>query len=468
MQRDLLFCPFPRATVAIPLERVISVVEGGPVTPLPYTAASFEGLVEAIGQVMPQVDLGALLGLETGPGGILVVVSHLGGSLALRVPRVSAMASVDADAVVANAERGRQRHPLFLSEIDHHGQLCGIVDLDEVAATEQLDQPLPEGAVMLAAARDLQPAETRREDPHLVFLMVEVAGEKYAIRNHLVAEINLPNHLRAMPGAPDWMPGLIDLRGTPLAVVSVAALLGRGLPAAAAGAPVCLVSQAEPGLDIGLAVDRAVGLERVLPSSIHPMPQAMAGVESYFVLGADEIVGIVDVQALLAQVLPSLRDWTPQASVTAEAVDETAANFRHFLTLAVGDELFGLALDRIERIQASVRLSPLPATIRFFDGMADVGDAVVPVIDLDRQFEAPGQPPRLDRTPPCILVRIEGSLTGLLVDRVLSIVHVPAALLEPVINAQRLPISHVLRQDGRIVSILSIDRLLPTRTQAEW
>ena len=64
MQRDLLFCPFPHETVAIPLERVISVVEGGPVTPLPYTAASFEGLVEAIGQVMPQVDLGALLGLE--------------------------------------------------------------------------------------------------------------------------------------------------------------------------------------------------------------------------------------------------------------------------------------------------------------------------------------------------------------------------------------------------------------------
>ena len=94
MQRDLLFCPFPHETVAIPLERVISVVEGGPVTPLPYTAASFEGLVEAIGQVMPQVDLGALLGLETGPGGILVVVSHLGGSLALRVPRVSAMASI--------------------------------------------------------------------------------------------------------------------------------------------------------------------------------------------------------------------------------------------------------------------------------------------------------------------------------------------------------------------------------------
>ena len=182
MQRDLLFCPFPHETVAIPLERVISVVEGGPVTPLPYTAASFEGLVEAIGQVMPQVDLGALLGLETGPGGILVVVSHLGGSLALRVPRVSAMASVDVDDVVANADRGRERHALFLSEIEYHGRPCGIVDLDEVASAEQLNQPPPEGAVMLAVARERDPAPVNREDTHLVFLMIEIAGMRSAAR----------------------------------------------------------------------------------------------------------------------------------------------------------------------------------------------------------------------------------------------------------------------------------------------
>ena len=54
------------------------------------------------------------------------------------------------------------------------------------------------------------------------------------------------------------------------------------------------------------------------------------------------------------------------------------------LTLGVRDELFGLALDRIERIQASVRLSPLPESMTYFDGLADVGDAVVPVIDLDQ------------------------------------------------------------------------------------
>ena len=75
--------------------------------------------------------------------------------------------------------------------------------------------------------------------------------------------------------------------------------------------------------------------------------------------------------------------------------------------------------------------------------------------------------PPLDaaRTPPCILVRLEGSLTGLLVDRVLSIFHVPADALEPVVNGQRLPISHVLRQEDRIVSILSVDRLLPARPE---
>lgn len=462
-QRDLLCCNFSDGIVAVPLEQVVGVVEGGPVTPLPYTASSFEGLVEALGQVMPQVDLGALLGLDSTASGILVVVSHLGGSLALRVPKVSAMISVDGDKFAAAA---RDRNALYLAEFEQGGQLVSVLDLDMVAKAEELGGAVPEGAVMLAEASHRAPPAAPVDDIQLVFLMLEVDGEPYAIRNSDIAEINLPHHVRPMPKSPDWIGGLIDLRGRPVVVLSTAALLGRDAASATAGdtPQVCLIAEIEPGLEVALAVDRAVGLERLSPDDVHTMPQAMAGVESYFVRGADEIVGIIDPVALVTQILFTLRQWLPQNVAAPVTTGEIGGNYRRFLTLRVRDELFGMALDRIERIQAAVDLTPLPDTIAFFDGMADVGDTVVPVIDLNRQLDRSLSSLDGDRHPPCILTMLEGSLTGILVDQVLSILDVPSDSIEPVVNAPKLPISHIVPHGGRMISILSIDRLLPAQS----
>ena len=82
-QLHLLCCKSGDLTLAIPLDRVIGVVETGPLTPLPYSADAFEGLVDAIGQVMPRINLAKLLGCEQQDGKILVVVMDKGGSLAL-------------------------------------------------------------------------------------------------------------------------------------------------------------------------------------------------------------------------------------------------------------------------------------------------------------------------------------------------------------------------------------------------
>jgi chemotaxis signal transduction protein len=113
-----------------------------------------------------------------------------------------------------------------------------------------------------------------------------------------------------------------------------------------------------------------------------------------------------------------------------------------------------------------VQLTPLPSVISYFDGLADVGDAVVPVIDLRRQQGERLRPFDTSERPPCILTVLEGAVTGILVDQVLSIVDVPPERLEPVADAARLPISHVVTLDGQLIALLTIDRLLPRATKA--
>lgn len=98
-----------------------------------------------------------------------------------------------------------------------------------------------------------------------------------------------------------------------------------------------------------------------------------------------------------------------------------------------------------------------------FDGMADVGDGVVPVIDLRKQVAASlGVLSATEKDqPPCILTLLEGAMAGILVDQALSIRNVPADRFEAVKDGTKLQISHVVPLNGRMLSVLTIDRLLP-------
>ncbi len=464
-QRNLLCCNLGDARVAVPLERVIGVAEAAVVTPLPYSAPSFEGLVEVFGQVMPQVNVASLLALpSTAGGGILVVVSDRGGSLALRVTQVSGMIQADDETLSGTAAHARAAGALYMAEVEHQGVLHYVLDLDLLATSDGLDLSGPVGAVLLPEAQVEAPKPPEPES--LPLLLLEIAGERYAIPNRSIVELNVPDGIRAMPGSPDWILGLIDVRGTPIVALSTAMLLGR--PTAEGHVPdVCFIVELEAGLPVALFVDRAIGLERISPSIINPMPQPMAGISGYFVLHEDQIIGLIDPRQLLAQVAPVLREAIPQqpASAPEAARTDERGQYQQLLSLRVGRELYAMTLDRIERIQASVLLTALPSDINYFDGMADVGDAIIPVIDLRRQQGKTLRPFDMTERPPCILTVLEGAMTGILVDQVLSIIDIPPERLEPVREASRLPISHVVAHEGNLIALLTIDRLLPPATK---
>src|SRR5258708_1992541 len=165
-----------------------------------------------------------------------------------------------------------------------------------------------------------------------------------------------------MPSAPAWALGLIDVRGEPLVASSTATFPVR--PTAEREPPeVGLVAELQGGFPIALFVDRAIGLERVSPSRIHPMSQTMAGISGYFVHQDDAIVGLIDPKQLLSQVAQSLRAAIPQRPVATPEGSraEKLGQYQQCLSLRVGHELYAMTLDRIERILASVRLTPLPS-----------------------------------------------------------------------------------------------------------
>ena len=132
-----------------------------------------------------------------------------------------------------------------------------------------------------------------------------------------------------------------------------------------------------------------------------------------------------------------------------------------YLTVRVGRELLAVPIDRIHRLQASVILTPIPESNTGFDAVADVGDGVVPVIDLRRILAADGEPAADDLPPPCLLAVIGGGMAGIVVDRILHVENISDGQFEPAGESPLLPVSHILRLNGQLMSVLSLDRLLP-------
>lgn len=463
MQRvGFLICRVGTLSLAVPLTNVIGVSGTTPVTPLPFSPQSIDGLVLAMGYAVVQMTVADRLGLAVDDDGVLVLAAVDGDVRALKVSFVLAMTEVDADIIKPGLLEGGPAHAtgsfawesLEVFILD----LTSLWDSDGVAPKiDDID-----GAALLALAGRDEPAggDDDAPPPRNAFVLVETGGERYALRTEEVIELMVVDRVRPMPGAPLWLAGLIDRRGTPTLAIGTRRLLGHGSDIT--GNLALMVQHRDLGA-IALLVDRALGIHYFESGDMHAMSEKTEGVASYLVAGDGLIVGIIDSALLLDQVAGKLIGIIPQLPARpVEHIARPTDDIAHrVLTLRVGRERFAIDLDRIDRILASVTISALPEGGNGFSGMADVGEIPVPVLDLRHRA---GDPARHDaRHPgaPCALVHLEGAIAGLVVDQVLRIESVPRGRIDPVASDHRLPISGVFEIGGEMVSMLMIDRLLP-------
>ncbi|MDQ3698680.1 MAG: chemotaxis protein CheW [Gemmatimonadota bacterium] len=132
-------------------------------------------------------------------------------------------------------------------------------------------------------------------------ILFRLGEELHAIDLHDVREIIPLRRTTRLPGAPDYVAGLVNVRGTVITVIDLAVRLG-GTPAAA-GASVMLV---EHGAQVvGVAVDEVMEVQRFGPAQIEPPgpEHAAAGVASGLGHSGDSIVIVLDIHAIIRHVL---------------------------------------------------------------------------------------------------------------------------------------------------------------------
>jgi len=135
-----------------------------------------------------------------------------------------------------------------------------------------------------------------------------------------------------------------------------------------------------------------------------------------------------------------------------------------YVTVMIGDQLFGLPISRVQDVFMPERLTRVPLASPEIAGVLNLRGRIVTAIDMRRRL---GLPPRSDGRPPMAVgIELKGESYGLLIDTVGEVLELADGTREPnpVNLDQRLArvSAGVNRLEGQLLVILDVDRVLET------
>jgi purine-binding chemotaxis protein CheW len=139
-----------------------------------------------------------------------------------------------------------------------------------------------------------------------------------------------------------------------------------------------------------------------------------------------------------------------------------------FVAFRVGSQDFCIDIMGVREIRGWSQATPLPHAPSYVRGVINLRGAVLPIVDLAMRFG-------LGLTEPTarsviIVVQVQQQVIGLLVDAVSDILTVAEASMQPTPDiASELAktfVKGVYAVDGRMISIVSLDCVLPVSAKA--
>lgn len=152
------------------------------------------------------------------------------------------------------------------------------------------------------------------------FACFELAGETWAVPIANVREILATPRLTPLPDAPALIEGVIDLRGTLIPIVDLAALLARDVVSAEERGRTVVVEAR--GLVIGFRVERATQVVATSRDALERLPELARAVGC---LAVGAVIRRADRSPILVLELDVLIERVLQARAGAPPTDEVAA-----------------------------------------------------------------------------------------------------------------------------------------------
>jgi purine-binding chemotaxis protein CheW len=140
-----------------------------------------------------------------------------------------------------------------------------------------------------------------------------------------------------------------------------------------------------------------------------------------------------------------------------EALGQELISFR------IGEQEFCVDIMAVREIRGWTPATPLPQAPSYVRGVINLRGAVLPIVDLSARLGLGETEPHVRNV--IIVVRIGTRLVGLLVDAVSEVLTATPDMIQPTpdvsSDAVRRFIRGILALEGRMVSWITLDRILP-------
>jgi purine-binding chemotaxis protein CheW len=225
----------------------------------------------------------------------------------------------------------------------------------------------------------------------------EIAGQEYALCLEDVREIvTAPENLTAVAQSDNLVLGMMVLREELVPVLSMRGLLGFGAWTANDDRQKVVIARVS-GTTVGLMTDRAKSILAAPRHRIEPLPPVLAAraraeskITAVYRREDDKLVSLLAANQLFREdVMQRLSSQKNMSGNTAERAG-TGMGELTFLVFRLGKDEFGLPIEVVDEVAAvPEKITRVPKTPKFLEGIINLRGAVVPVVDQRRRFDMP-------------------------------------------------------------------------------
>jgi purine-binding chemotaxis protein CheW len=434
---------------AVDMAPVQEIIRMPNVVRVPLAPRTLDGMANLRGRLLPIISLRRLFNFDERPyeDSTRAVVIDIGQPLGFVVDRVASVVGVDPrqieDAGTINATVSTKLISGVLKKVGGH-EIIMVLDFNRVIASEFADLGANSHSTTGPALQSQAPHEDEVEEAsdELQLVSFVVAQQEYAIAIEAVQEIvQIPAQIVHVPHANSRVLGVMTLRNRLLPLVSLRRMFGLPPQDADERSRVVVVSLGSAS--VGVVMDSVNEVLRVARTAVDEMPRLLAKGSDMSEIAqickldnGKRLVSVLSVDSLfrdsaIDQALTTVKQMNAEREVVTEARqdDRSSEDEEQLIVFRLGKEEFGVPIGSVQEIvRVADELTHVPKAPAVVEGVINLRGAILPVIDMRRRL-ALEQVERSDAQRIIVLL-IEGTRTGFIVDSVAEVLKIPKSTIE--------------------------------------